>query len=259
MAWHACAVFCRPLGQAVHVHSQITNVMSQEEEREAPQGHQPEAKAPRLPNLSTRKLEKLRQKDAKRGIVYISRIPPHLVRAERGSEDRRRMLLSRHPGHPFCSVCPLQKPQKLRQMLEQYAEIGRVYLAPEGAPPPLAEALLGTLQPARVLASRTQSRGRHTCSRLLKHSVRAVGGATKHKHHCWPSFTRLSASADPALRKKRKQHGGNSGKNFTEGWVEFEDKAKAKEVRRLAINAVREPAGHAQTKQQQQAGSELGQ
>jgi len=40
----------------------------------------------------------------------------------------------------------------------------------------------------------------------------------------------LPCAADPALRKKRKQKGGNSGKNFTEGWVEFEDKAKAKEV-----------------------------
>eukprot|EP00887_Chlorella_sp_A99_P007339 scaffold2.g7339.t1 len=58
------------------------------------------------------------------------------------------------------------KPQKLRQMLEQYAELGRLYLAPE----------------------------------------------------------------DPALRRKRKQAGGNTGKNFTEGWVEFEDKARAKEV-----------------------------
>ncbi|KAL4420731.1 hypothetical protein ABPG75_010387 [Micractinium tetrahymenae] len=109
--------------------------MSEDEKQEAPLA-QEQPKAPKLPNLSARKLEKLRQKDARRGVVYISRIPPHL------------------------------KPQKLRQMLEQYAEIGRVYLAPE----------------------------------------------------------------DPALRKKRKQHGGNSGKNFTEGWVEFEDKAKAKEV-----------------------------
>lgn len=110
--------------------------MSQEEQQEALQATQVQPKAPKLPNLSARKLEKLRQKDVRRGVVYISRIPPHL------------------------------KPQKLRQMLEQYAEIGRVYLAPE----------------------------------------------------------------DPALRKKRKQHGGNSGKNFTEGWVEFEDKVKAKEV-----------------------------
>ena len=41
----------------------------------------------------------------------------------------------------------------------------------------------------------------------------------------------LPTAADPALRKKRKEKGGNSGKNFTEGWVEFEDKQKAKEVR----------------------------
>lgn len=46
----------------------------------------------------------------------------------------------------------------------------------------------------------------------------------------WPALA-LCFSADPALRKKRKQKGGNSGKNFTEGWVEFEDKSKAKEVR----------------------------
>ena len=37
-------------------------------------------------------------------------------------------------------------------------------------------------------------------------------------------------TADPALRKHRKQKGGNTGKNFTEGWVEFEDKAVAKQV-----------------------------
>ena len=32
------------------------------------------------------------------------------------------------------------------------------------------------------------------------------------------------------MRKKRKKSGGNSGKNFTEGWVEFEDKTDAKRV-----------------------------
>ena len=31
-----------------------------------------------------------------------------------------------------CTPAPSQKPLKLRQMLEQYAEIGRLYLAPEG-------------------------------------------------------------------------------------------------------------------------------
>jgi ESF2/ABP1 family protein len=37
---------------------------------------------------------------------------------------------------------------------------------------------------------------------------------------------------DPTLRKQRKQKGGNTGKNFTEGWVEFEDKKVAKQVAR---------------------------
>ncbi|KAG7671282.1 putative Pre-rRNA-processing protein ESF2 [Nannochloris sp. 'desiccata'] len=83
-----------------------------------------------------KKLEKLKKKYERRGIVYISRLPPHL------------------------------KPQKLRHMLEQHAPLGRLYLAPE----------------------------------------------------------------DPLTRKKRKQRGGNSGKNFTEGWVEFEDKADAKRI-----------------------------
>lgn len=86
--------------------------------------------------MSRKKLEKLKEKYEKKGVVYISRIPPHL------------------------------KPQKLRQLLEEHGEVGRLYLAPE----------------------------------------------------------------DPALRRKRKQQGGNSGKNFTEGWVEFEDKAQAKQV-----------------------------
>eukprot|EP00898_Chlorokybus_atmophyticus_P007658 jgi/Chlat1/7894/Chrsp66S07203 len=40
----------------------------------------------------------------------------------------------------------------------------------------------------------------------------------------------LHVTQDPRLRKKRKQAGGNSGKNFTEGWVEFADKGVAKRV-----------------------------
>jgi ESF2/ABP1 family protein len=75
-------------------------------------------------------------KRPKRGVIYISRIPPHL------------------------------KPQKLRQMMEQHGELGRLYLAPEA----------------------------------------------------------------PSLRAKRKKHRGNTGKNFTEGWVEFQDKRVAKQV-----------------------------
>lgn len=63
----------------------------------------------------------------------------------------------------------MQKPQKIRHLLEQYGEIGRVYLAAE----------------------------------------------------------------DPSMRKKRKKMGGHSGKKFTEGWVEFEDKKDAKLVAKL--------------------------
>ncbi|KAJ7549404.1 hypothetical protein O6H91_07G052600 [Diphasiastrum complanatum] len=35
---------------------------------------------------------------------------------------------------------------------------------------------------------------------------------------------------DPAIRMRRKRAGGNSGKNFTEGWVEFSKKSDAKRV-----------------------------
>ncbi|KXZ52258.1 hypothetical protein GPECTOR_10g889 [Gonium pectorale] len=91
--------------------------------------------------LSKEKLERIKEASDRRGIVYISRIPPHM------------------------------KPHKLRQLLEPFGELGRVYCAPE----------------------------------------------------------------DPALRRMRKQKGGNSGKNFTEGWVEFEDKRRAKRAA-LALN-----------------------
>eukprot|EP00798_Chlamydomonas_sp_ICE-L_P015276 gene15276-21358_t len=73
---------------------------------------------------------------AKRGVMYISRIPPHM------------------------------KPMKLRQMLSAYGALGRVYCAPE----------------------------------------------------------------DQNKRRERKRKGGNTGKNFTEGWVEFEDKKVAKKI-----------------------------
>jgi hypothetical protein len=40
----------------------------------------------------------------------------------------------------------------------------------------------------------------------------------------------VCCGADPSLRKKRKKFKGNTGKNFSEGWVEFNDKAVAKRV-----------------------------
>ncbi|GLC38253.1 hypothetical protein PLESTB_000940800 [Pleodorina starrii] len=102
---------------------------------------QGEEKRPNRKVLSKRKLERVKEASDRRGIVYLSRIPPHM------------------------------KPHKLRQLLEPFGDIGRVYCAPE----------------------------------------------------------------DPALRRMRKKKGGNSGKNFTEGWVEFEDKRRAKRAA-LALN-----------------------
>jgi ESF2/ABP1 family protein len=79
--------------------------------------------------LSKVRLQRLQEKHERRGIVYVSRIPPHM------------------------------KPAKLRQLLAQYGEIGRVYCAPE----------------------------------------------------------------DSAVRKKRKQHGGNTGAfGFVSGGVGWE-------------------------------------
>ncbi|XP_024543167.1 pre-rRNA-processing protein ESF2 [Selaginella moellendorffii] len=79
------------------------------------------------------------EKEEKKGVCYLSRIPPHL------------------------------KPLKLRHLLSQYGDVLRVYLVPE----------------------------------------------------------------DPAARKRRKRAGGNTGKNFTEGWVEFSKKSDAKHVAKL--------------------------
>ena len=72
----------------------------------------------------------------RRGVIYISRIPPFM------------------------------KPNKARNLFEQYGEITRLYLAEE----------------------------------------------------------------DPAVRQRRKKAGGNGSKQFSEGWVEFEDKKIAKQV-----------------------------
>jgi hypothetical protein len=76
----------------------------------------------------------------------------------------------------------MQKPQKLRHLLEQHGEIGRLYLAPEA----------------------------------------------------------------PSLRAKRKRHKGNTGKNFTEGWVEFEDKRVAKQVAVALFKTSQPPTSVAQ-------------
>ena len=56
----------------------------------------------------------------------------------------------------------------------------------------------------------------------------------------WHKSHRLRTSfyifIDDAVRKRRKKHGGNNRKQFTEGWVEFKDKKIAKSVARSLNN-----------------------
>lgn len=86
--------------------------------------------------LDAAALERVRKDHARRGVVFLGTIPPFM------------------------------KPTKLRQLLNEYGETDRMYLAPE----------------------------------------------------------------DPAIRAKRKKFGGNTGKKFVEGWVEFRNKKDAKKA-----------------------------
>jgi ESF2/ABP1 family protein len=86
--------------------------------------------------LTPEELEKFQKDINKTGVVYLARIPPFM------------------------------KPVKIKQLLSRYAEIGRVYLAPE----------------------------------------------------------------DAKISARRRKYAKNNKQNFTEGWVEFKDKKKAKAV-----------------------------
>ncbi|KAF9379752.1 RNA-binding ATPase activator esf2 [Podila verticillata] len=94
------------------------------------------SKKQKVKSLTPEELEKFQKAREKAGIVYLSKIPPFM------------------------------KPIKLRHLLGQFGELGKVYLAPE----------------------------------------------------------------DPKVAARRKKYGGNKKQNFTEGWVEFKDKAIAKQV-----------------------------
>lgn len=83
-----------------------------------------------------REAEKYKEKLEKRGVIYMSRVPPFM------------------------------KPNKARSVFEQYGEVTRLYLAEE----------------------------------------------------------------DATRRQKRKEHGGNGSKQFSEGWIEFADKKVARAV-----------------------------
>lgn len=109
---------------------------AEQKPREEEEEDEEEEKARRIKEKRRKKLQEENAKLKKRGVCYLSRVPPHL------------------------------KPLKLRQILSQHGEILRIYLAPE----------------------------------------------------------------DPAIRMRRKRAGGNRGKEFTEGWVEFAKKSVAKRV-----------------------------
>ena len=115
-------------------------------------GGAPPTKTTRKPPLDDDELRRAREDRKRRGVVFLASIPPFM------------------------------KPMKLRQLLNEFGETDRMYLAPE----------------------------------------------------------------DPAARAKRKKSGGNTGKKFVEGWVEFKEKKRAK--RAAAMLHGREVGGKRRSK-----------
>ena len=106
-----------------------------------------EAANPEKLALQSNKLQKLRKAYQKRGIVYVSRIPPHMVRHAAGMH----LFDVFSDAHPDLCAPQLQKPQKLRQLLWQYGSIGRLYCTPEGRHPQNLHATTCTLPKATSL------------------------------------------------------------------------------------------------------------
>ena len=115
-------------------------------------GGAPTTKTTRKPPLDDDELRRAREDRKRRGVVFLGSIPPFM------------------------------KPMKLRQLLNEFGETDRMYLAPE----------------------------------------------------------------DPAKRAARKKSGGNTGKKFVEGWVEFKEKKRAK--RAAAMLHGREVGGKRRSK-----------
>jgi ESF2/ABP1 family protein len=204
-----------------------------------PQQQQPRKKKKHKKVLSEQRLKLIKEQHAKRGIVYMSRIPPHM------------------------------KPGKLRQLLSQYGEIGRIYCTPEDptlrqqrkkkggntgeaaavarqpciplgqqlaapavtlpplrpCPPPLLHSTSG---PSPILQPLRYHPAKGNTPALNMHS------APTHRHPP-PSMQRPicaheSAITTPCPLFLCSQPPAHTGKNFTEGWIEFEDKAVAKQV-----------------------------
>ena len=69
------------------------------------------------------------------GIIYISRIPPHMVSNSWLACCTLYHGLAPPWTTPEAACCAVQKPQKLRHMLSVHGEVTRLYLAPEGDGP----------------------------------------------------------------------------------------------------------------------------
>lgn len=106
--------------------------------------------------------------------------------------------VSLSPGIIYLSrIPPYMKPNKVKHIFSQYGEIGRVYLQPEG-----------------VL--------------IIEFNIK--------NNYFHFSCTFLFKIIDPAVRKRRVKFGGNRKQNYTEGWVEFNDKRIAKRVALMLNN-----------------------
>ena len=190
--------------------------------------------------LSAEKLRRLKEKVERRGIVYVSRIPPHM------------------------------KPAKLRQLLSQYGEVGRVYCTPEDAALRRKRKQHGGNTGARRAGGAGRAAGRSGRARggrqgagrlaLLRSrggragvqrpaaseapGCRSVGAPAQGCLGNPPTHQPLSAppynvtpTPNPQALSPNLLNPQPPGKNFTEGWVEFEDKAVAKSVAAAAGGA----------------------
>ena len=100
--------------------------------------------------LSEKKLQRMKEAHERRGILYVSRIPPHM------------------------------KPQKLRHLLSQYGEIGRVYCTPED----------------RAARSNRKKKGGNTgepCSHRLRHKVQGLHARARRCQAGCPAPARIRA------------------------------------------------------------------
>jgi ESF2/ABP1 family protein len=112
-------------------------------------------KKTKLKPMTVAEMEELELANKKSGVCYLSRVPPFMT------------------------------PKKVRLLLSKYADLGKLYLAPEGK------------------VERT---------------------------HTWIFFLLMSFPVDQKITARRRKYSKNRRVNYTEGWVEFKDKKKAKSL-----------------------------